>query len=248
LLTYSAQVASLVPVLVLVGVLAFLLAAIAQAVTGFGSALVSVPLLAVVVGPVDAVVAATLAGLLLTAGAWRREREYADRPRVRLFAVTGLIGMPLGLLLLAVLPERTLTLFIASTVLLLVVLLAAGARLPTAGPAQATAGLVSGALLTSTGMNGPPLVIALHDLEPRRFRGTLQATFCLQDAAAVVGFAALGHLSADAVALAAAGLVGLPLGWAVGDRMFRRVPAERFRWLVLGGLTASALGALVSAR
>lgn len=239
--------ASLV-LLVLVGVLAFLLAALAQAVTGFGSALVSVPLLAVVVGPVDAVVAATLASLVLTAGAWRREREHADRGRVRLFTLTGLAGMPLGLVLLSVLAERTLTVVIASTVLLLVVLLAAGVRLPGARAAQGFAGLASGALLTSTGMNGPPLVIALHDLPPRRFRGTLQATFCLQDAAAVAGFVALGHLSADSALLAAAGLVGLPLGWAVGDRLFHLIPAERFRWLVLGGLTVSAVGALISAR
>jgi uncharacterized membrane protein YfcA len=239
-LTYSAHVS-----LLLIGVLAFALAALAQAVTGFGSALVSVPLLAMVVGPVDAVVAATLAGLLLTAGAWRRERAYADPGRVRLLAVTGVVGMPLGLVLLEVLSERTLTVLIASTVLILVVLLAAGARLPTARPAQGVAGLVSGTLLTSTGMNGPPLVIALHDLAPRRFRGTLQATFCLQDAAAVLGFLLLGHVDGQALALAAAGLVGLPLGWVVGDQLFRRVPAERFRWLVLGGLVVSAVSALL---
>lgn len=232
--------------LVAAGLVAFLLAALAQAVTGFGSALVAVPVLAVVVRPVDAVVAATLASLVLTAGTWWREREHADAQRIRLFTLTGVVGMPIGLLLLGVLSEATLTTVIGGTVLLMTLLLACGVRLPTSRSAQGGAGLLSGALLTSTGMNGPPLVLALHDVEPRRFRGTLQGTFCLQDAVAVLGFAVLGHLGRDALVLAAAGLVALPVGWVAGDLLFHRIPAERFRWLVLGGLTASAVAALLS--
>lgn len=90
----------------------------------------------------------------------------------------------------------------------------------------------------------PPLVLALQGLEPRRYRATLQAVFCGQDAVAVAAFIAMGHLSTGVLLLTATGVLGLPLGWAIGDRVFRRVPAERFRLIVLGGLTVTAVTVL----
>ncbi|WP_406447953.1 sulfite exporter TauE/SafE family protein [Streptomyces sp. NBC_00876] len=225
----------------------FLLAALAQAVTGFGAALVAVPLLALVVDPVTAVVAATMAGLVLTAGSWRRERVHVDGAKARRLALAGVLGMPLGLVALALADEHTLSLLIGGALLVLVGLLSFGVRLPEGSATTWTAGVVSGGLLTSTGMNGPPLVLALQGLEPRRYRATLQAVFCGQDVVAVTVFVALGHVSATALLLTAAGVLGLPLGWAVGDRVFRRVPAERFRPVVLGGLTVIAVLMLAGA-
>ena len=107
--------------------------------------------------------------------------------------------------------------------------------------------MASGALLTSTGMNGPPLVLVLRDEAPHRFRATLQATFCLQDAVAVVAFVALGQVGAPVLVAAAAGVLGMPLGWRLGDAVFRRLSPERFRVLVLAGLAATGTVALVGA-
>ncbi len=72
----------------------FLLAALAQAVTGFGSALVAVPLLALVTDPVTAVVVATTVSLVLSTGAAWRERAYVDLGRTRTLTLTGVVGMP----------------------------------------------------------------------------------------------------------------------------------------------------------
>lgn len=225
----------------------FLLAALAQAVTGFGAALVAVPLLALVVDPVTAVVAATTVSLVLTAGSWWRERLHVDTRQARHLAIAGVLGMPLGLIALALADENTLSLLIGGALLVLVGLLLSGVRLPQGRFTTWTAGVVSGGLLTSTGMNGPPLVLVLQSLEPRRYRATLQAVFCGQDMVAVAVFVALGHVSEAALILTAAGVLGLPLGWAMGDRVFRRVPAERFRPIVLGGLTVIAVVTLTDA-
>lgn len=218
----------------------FVLAALAQAATGFGSALVAVPLLALAVDPVPAVVATTCVGLVLTAGAWRREREHADHGRARTLTLAGVVGMPLGLLALAVLDEATLGSLIAVVLLLLVAALALGLRLGTGPGTLLASGVVSGSLLTSTGMNGPSLMMALQDLPPRRYRATLQAVFCGQDLVAVVAFAVLGYFSTEVALLTAAGVVGLPLGWLLGDHLFNRIPAEGFRWVILAGLTVTA--------
>lgn len=220
----------------------FLLAAVAQSVTGFGSALVAVPLLGTLTTPSVAVVSATVVSLVLTAGAAVKERQHVDRRLARTLLVSGALGVPIGLLLLRVLEEDVLGALVAAVVLLAVPVLVLAPRLQ---PRPVPAGVVSGALLSSTGMNGPPLVLSLHHLEPRPYRATLQAVFCGQDAVAVVGFAVVGVLTPEVAMISAAGLVGLPLGWVVGDLVFQRVSRERLRAVVLATLvlTAAASGA-----
>ena len=120
----------------------------------------------------------------------------------------------------------------------MVLLVASGLRVPPRG--LPFVGLVSGGLLTSTGMNGPPLVMALIDRDPCRYRATLQTVFALQDLAAVAAFLLLGHLGGEALLLAVGGVVGLPLGWRVGDAVFTRVPAERLRPMTVGALVLTA--------
>lgn len=231
--------------LALVATAVFVLAALAQAVTGFGSALVAVPLLTLLVDPVAAVVAATAVSLVLTSGAAWRERSYVDARAARTLTVTGVVGMPAGLVVLGAADESRLAAWIAVAMLVMLVLVASGIRVGARG--MPVAGLVSGVLLTSTGMNGPPLVMALIDREPRRYRATLQAVFASQDLVAVGAFLVLGHLDREAAVLALGGAVGLPLGWRLGDAVFHRMPAARLRPLVVGGLVLTAGSMLVGA-
>ncbi len=102
-------------------------------------------------------------------------------------------------------------LLIAVGVLLCAGLLWSGIGFP-AGPApQWGTGVLSGALLTSTGMNGPPVVLMMQALRlpPRPFRATLQVIFFGQDAAAVAAFAVLGYLD-PAVLVVVAGVTVPP--------------------------------------
>ncbi|MGH3353018.1 MAG: sulfite exporter TauE/SafE family protein [Nocardioides sp.] len=225
-----------------IAALVFLLAAVAQAVSGFGSALVAVPLLALAVGPTTAVVAATMMSLLLSAGAWRHERAHVDVRLARTLTLAGVLGMPLGLVVLARFDDRSLTVLIAAAVLVTVILLWRNLPLPSGGKSLWFAGATSGLLLTSTGMNGPPLVLSLQSagLAARRFRATLQAVFCSQGVVAVATFAVTGHLHATTWVVVIGGAVGLPAGWAIGDRIFHRLSPERFRAIVLAGLVVTA--------
>lgn len=223
----------------------FVLAAMAQAITGFGSALVAVPLLTLVVHPIAAVVAATAVSLVLTSGAAWRERSYVDLASARTLTLTGVLGMPLGLVLLALADESRLQAWIAGSMLVMVLLVAAGVRIGARG--LPVAGLLSGALLTSTGMNGPPLVMALMDREPRGYRATLQGVFAVQDVVAVAAFLVLGYVDREVALLIASGVVGLPAGWRLGDAVFHRIPAARLRPVIVGGLVLTAASVLLAA-
>lgn len=230
-------------ILIPVALAAFLLAGAAQSLTGFGSSLVAAPLLALVVGTHTTVVAVTLVSVVLTGWASVRERAHVDVGAAVHLSVVGLIGLPIGLLLLTWATSDVLRVLMAVTVLAALLPIALRIRLPNNPMAMSVAGVTSGALLTSTGMNGPPLVLALvaRDLEPRRFRSTLQHVLCFQDVAAVIGFVIVGALSRDAGVLAAAGVVASPLGWLLGDQLFHRISPVAFRRVLVAGLTASAL-------
>lgn len=224
-----------------------LLAGFAQTVSGFGFALVAVPLLSVLTDPVTAVVAATVLGMVMSLSNAVQLREHVQFSALKVILPTGVLGMPLGLLALKVVDPRWLSWGIGVVVIVFTVLLVRGLHLRGRGPAVA-AGVVSGVLLTSTGMNGPPLVIAFQGqrLSPAAFRGTLQAAFSVHDLIAILGFVVAGVFGADVVRVVAAGLVPMLLGWGVGNRTLRHIDAARFRWIVLGLLLATGVTSLVN--
>lgn len=224
-------------------------AGVAQSLSGFGFALLSVPLLATLIGPRDAVVLSTCLGLMTSATLLARNHHHARWPTVGRLLAGAVVGMPLGLLLLFGLRPGVLRAFIAVMVLVAVVLIARNVRLPVHGPgAEVTAGLVSGALNTSTSMNGPPLVITLQGqgLPPDVFRATISAVFVASGVIATVTFAVAGQIDHTVLVGLAVGVPAVAAGFLGGEALFRRTDPARFRTIVLAMLTASALVALVT--
>jgi uncharacterized membrane protein YfcA len=224
----------------------FLLAAAIQATTGFGFALFSVPLLALLLDPVAAVVATTILSLLISAVVAHDDRGHVRRADAAVVSVAGIAAMPLGLLLLTQLPPRGLQAFIAMVLLVSTALVVRGVRLRSGRATEVAVGATSGALLTSTGMNGPPLVAAFQaqGMPPRQFRGTLSTVFVVQDAAAVLLLALAGAITGEALLAAAIGAPMLVAGWPLGNRQFHRLPPAAFRRVVLALLVVTALVAL----
>ncbi|MEH1011554.1 sulfite exporter TauE/SafE family protein [Micromonospora sp. CPCC 206060] len=224
-----------------------LLAAVAQAVSGFGFALVAVPLLAVTTDARTAVVATSLASLALTLITMAREWRYVRWRTAGLLTGTAVLGMPVGLLILVVTPDRLLTALIAVVVLGCAMLVWSGVRMRTGRPAVGAVGVLVGVLTTATGANGPPLVAAFHSFgyDPRTFRATLAAIFTGSGAIGIVGFLAAGQVDAGTLRIAVLGLPAVALGWWLGNRVFARVGPATFRRITLVGLTASAGAAIV---
>lgn len=219
----------------------FLLAAMAQAITGFGSSLVIVPLLTFLTDPVTAVVAATVASAVLAGAAATRERHLIDRESAVRLTLTALWGMPFGLVVLTFVEPGPLGRVIGLVLLVLVPVVTFQPVRPTSRAGMRSLGVVSGAFLTSTAMNGPPLILALRGLAPGRFRATLQAVFVGQDLVAIALLAALGHVSPEALFIALTGAIVMPLGWLAGDRVFAHVDHARLRVIIFVGLMVTAL-------
>lgn len=191
---------------------------------------------------VAAVVSATGMSAVISAYAMARHRDEVPWRPMLTVSLAALTGMPIGLLVLTGFSEKSLTLLIGLVLLVLIAVLARGLRLPRRRPVEAGVGFVSGGLLTSTGVNGPPIVAAFQamGMPPSAFRATLLASLCVQDVVAVGGFAVIGQFSPVVLTVVGAGLPGLALGWLVGDRIFAQFRPGQLRWAVLAMLGVNA--------
>lgn len=229
--------------------LAVVLGTAAQSVTGFGFALLVVPVLTVVAGPQTAVVVMTSIGVPMTAANAIRWRADLDARAATTVTLAAIVGMPLGALLLTRADEQTLTIVVGIVVLGFTIALWKGLALPPGRRTELVAGAVSGALATSVGTNGPPLVVAFQavGMPAEPFRATLAAAFFVQGSIALATFWAAGLVDGD---VGAAWLVGMPsavVGALAGDRIAARMDRDRFRTAVLAMLAASGALALASA-
>jgi uncharacterized membrane protein YfcA len=234
------------------GVITLLILALAsalQAGTGFGFALMAIPVLSMSVNPVDAIAIVALAGGVMTAHASYRDRKYVDAAVTMRFCIGSLVGLPIGLGLLLLMTETAITAMIGLVVLVSVGAIHFGAHLPNNAPAHWTAGALSGAMMTSTGINGPPLVLTLHamQLAQRPFRAALSVAFTFQRVMTLILFVLTDALSAHAVWLSLLGIPAILLGWELGNRVFHRLDATRFKRVVEVLLVLSAVFCLIRA-
>ncbi|MEI8238129.1 MAG: sulfite exporter TauE/SafE family protein [Actinomycetota bacterium] len=215
---------------------AVFVAAFMQVLSGFGFALLSMPIMTLAVPVEQAVVISTLLGCLSTSWQAWHLRENALRPLVKRLSLAAFLGMPLGLFILNVVSDKALKLTLGVAVLMATALLVSHINLKHAGPAlDFGVGFVSGVLNTSLSTNGPPLVFGLQarHLQADEFRATISMVFAFSNIVGITLFAIDGKFSVHGVEAA---LIALP-AWFVGQALAwpirRHVHGERFRTLVL---------------
>lgn len=214
-----------------------------QSLTGFGYALLSTPLLSVVIGPRDAVVMSVLYGSVTAITMSFQFRHTINRPVLWRMCAGRVVGMPIGILVLANVSRDALRIAIAATVLMSTAMIWRGFRLRRSGNVvDVGAGLLSGALTTSVSTGGPPLVLAMQarGMDPDTFRGTMSAVSLYTSAIALALIGYSGRFTHDALVASVAGLPGLVSGLGVGKLLVPRVDAPRFRRVVLGLLVMAA--------
>lgn len=233
----------------LVGV-AVLVAATAQYTAGFGFALLGVPLMALAIDTHDAVVIAVWLGLVTSMVQTVEGWDVVDRPVARRLVAGSMIGIPIGSTVFVLVPERVLTGVLGVSVILAVVVLAAGVQLASArrGP-EWVAGVVSGALASSLSTNGPPLVAVLQARQYpiATFRATINTVFAVANVVTLIAFAVTDELRAEQAWWSLVLLPIVGVGVATGGRLRRLVDEQRARVLVLVLLGVAGCSAVVSA-
>ncbi|MGI8650037.1 MAG: sulfite exporter TauE/SafE family protein [Rubrobacter sp.] len=238
------------------GLLVALFAAFAagtiSGLTGFGLALISVPLLLFVYEPQTVVLITVFISLVVNVSVVRDSRQDADRKIVFAMLLPCLVGVIVGAEVLRVVDPLYIRLFIGVFVVLSAALLIRSVRIPGAntrwGPV--VSGWASGALSTSTGLAAPPIVLLLasRNYAKRSFRGTSGLFFLFLS---VFGFAALwlrGLVRLEDAIIAAILLPAAIIGKYLGTRLLERISEKSFRLLTLiFTLVTGALGAATAA-
>jgi uncharacterized membrane protein YfcA len=220
--------------------------AVLQSATGFGFALIVAPVLTAAVGPRVAVPTATLTGLLVNGLTLVGEGRapLVDVRQARVLLAASLPGMALGAVILATAPEDVLRVAIAAVVVGTVVLYVLTRSAGTGRSSPLGAGLVSGLLATTSGINGPPLVLHMRrvGMAAETMRDTLAAFFLVSAVLTLAALALAGAVRmADGVVWLLAGAV---VGQAAGRLAFRQLEAHR-EAATLAVLALSAAAAVV---
>jgi uncharacterized membrane protein YfcA len=228
------------------------LAAGCQSLTGFGSALVAVPLLSSYLDVKLAVVISTLLSTAVSAPLLVEVRRQVRLAKVAPLAVGSVVGVPVGLLILESVDAGALKVLVAAVVILASALLFLAPRLTLGGRntlSSLITGAFSGLLRASTSMAGPPVVLYTlsHEQEIEEFRSTVLALFLITGLLAIPGLVVADLISRDAVIATVVAIPGMALGLLVGTRLRSRVQPTSFRTLVLAVLVITSIGVIVSA-
>jgi uncharacterized membrane protein YfcA len=222
-------------------ILVLFVATLVRSAFGFGEALISVPLLALVMpievaAPTAVLVSITVA-LIIVIQDWHRVHVNSALWLV----VPTFLGIPLGLLLLKKLPEPVVEAILGIVVAAFALYCLTSRRSHElkddrlAGFFGFTAGVLGGAY----GMNGPPLAIygSLRRWSPEHFRATLQAYFLPASLAGMGGYWFGGLWTPAVNRFYLISLPGVFVAIFLGRAINRRLQSGRFVRYVYVGLT-----------
>jgi len=223
--------------------------ALLQAISGFGFALLSVPLFALRIDVHEAVVLSSCIGTISSGWQTYFLRRNVDAVLARRYIVASLVGIPAGFALFVLLSDQVLRVIVGVAVLFGTLVVAFGGELKVSRAWERALGVLSGALLIATSTNGPPIVLAMQAqrIPMLEFRATLARIFFVSGLVSVVLFLFAGEIDAS---IGLATLLCVPvmtISVVVGNRIAHRLAERPFRALVLILLVAAGTSSLISA-
>lgn len=235
----------LAPGLLVALLLSAFVAGLARGFSGFGAALIFMPLASAVVGPrlaaplllvIDAVAAS---GML--PDAWRR----SDRRGVGIMALGALAGVPLGTAVLVHVDPLAVRWLVVGVVAALLPLLASGWRYRgrPSTPLTVAVGAVSGLFSGAAQVGGPPVVAYwLGGSAPSAsVRANVVLYFAISTVLSGASYLAGGLVTRAVLLLALATGPAYALGLWLGSRLFGRASEATFRHVCLGLIGAAVL-------
>lgn len=220
-----------------VAVAAVFAAGLARGFSGFGAALIIIPALAIIYGPVEAVLIMTLIEVPATAILLPTAIRHADWRAVAPLGLASLLTIPLGAWLLVQLEADVLRQIMAVLVLVFGVLLASGwryARTPSLAVVLAV-GAVGGVIGGAANMSGPIIVVFLMAGRntAREARAGIMAFFSFATLLRVVLYGWHQLYVVETLWLGVGLAPPYLLGIWIGARFFRGVSERLFRGVVV---------------
>lgn len=224
-----------------------LIAGVARGFSGFGAALILIPLGGAIIGPKLISPVLLIVDGLATLGMVRPAFRMANRREVMTMAVGAVIGVPLGTAVLTLMDPLLLRWLITAIAACLLALLVSGWRYhgePTR-PLTAAVGLIAGLFSGAAQLGGPPVVAFWlgGKSDFTRVRSNVILYFSISTIFSTVSYYAGGLFVAQVFALTVLILPSYAAGLYAGAKLFGLAKDNTFRWIcyVLIG-SAAVLG------
>lgn len=228
-----------------------LIGGIVAATAGFGFSLVAAPPLLLLYEPAQVTAMLLILALatrwMLLTDTWRTTNSRT----IGAMLPTAWLGIAIGILIVRTVDPAYIKLLASLVVVAAALLLMRGWRprhayAPAAAP---VAGLLSGLLSPTTGMDGTPVVFLLssRDYSIASFRATITVYYYLIIPVTILALVQQGFLGREDAARSLLVVAPVVVGTMIGQRLVRRLSVERFRSIVVSLLLVSGLVGAISA-
>lgn len=242
-------------------ILVMLIAILIKSLFGFGEALVAVPLLTLFMGVKSAAPLVALMTTTTTAALVWQNRRNIELASVWRLIVAAVIGVPVGVYFLRVVPEDIVTRGLAITLILFGAYFLIQPVLFNRQKGSAAQGkdylqgnlwaygfgFMAGVLGGAFTVGGPPVILygTLRGWSPAQFRAGVQSSYLPISILTLISHGASGLWT---VPILQTYLLLIPIGLiatTIGNRLSHRLPTQQFRVLVYGLLVALGILMLV---
>jgi uncharacterized protein len=234
----------------LIGLVGVFAAGVTSGLTGFGFALVTVPLLVLFLPAQVVVPIVTLLSNLTHVVVILETYKWIDAKRIWPLIVASVVATPLGTYLLLVLDAKSMKVLIGVVITLAAVAMLTGFKRVIRNERLACipVGLASGLLSGSTAMGGPPVVLFFSNqgVDKQVCRANFTLLFTITSLAVIPSQIAGGLIGHDVLLYSLIFSPALLLGTFAGIRLARTISETVFRKLTLVVVIVTGLSAVAS--
>jgi len=236
--------------IIIIGCCAIFVAGFVSGLTGSGYALISVPVLILMISPKIVVPVILILSVFLNIYVLIEARRWIDIKRIYPLMIAGVAGMPFGTHLLKVLNVEVLKVFIGLVIVLFALAFFRGFRkeIKNEKIAFAPVGFASGLLNGATAMSGPPVILFFTNQGvPRQvFRANAVAYFLVLNLITLPYLALNGLITKVVINYSLYFLPFMTISAFIGIRLSHRIKEDNFRKIVLLLVTFAGIASVLS--
>jgi hypothetical protein len=235
---------------ILYGIFVCFFAGLITGITAFGFALVAVPLLILLFDPKVAVPIVTINSTLTGMYLFFELRNMMQVKKIIPLIIGGIIGLPFGVYILAVLDKDILKILVGALITIFAFLLGLGIKraIKSEKYTSVLVGMLSGLLKGSTSLSGPPVVLFFinQHQEKEVFRANLTGYFMIMGTLAVIALTIGKLVSLNVLEYSAWLVVPTIFGTWFGSKICPRVNPVLFRNLSLAVVIIAGILSILS--
>ena len=228
----------------------FFIASFIQGITSFGFALISAPLLMIIISPNIAIPIIIMNALIINTTLLIEVRKGIDLRIISPLIVGGIIGLPIGTYLLIFLDVGIIKIIVGIIIITFSICLIKGYRkkIRREKLSFGLIGISSGILQSSTSMSGPPVILSYtnQNFNKKSFRANIVGYFWVLNLATIPVFYVSNIINLEVTRYAINFIPITIIGVIIGIKLSSKIKEKIFQKIVLIIVSISGLLSLTS--